>query len=130
MRLAITLLVFAAAANAEQARLDYMLHCMGCHRIDGGGMPPEVPRVAGTVGRYLDLPEGRRYLIQVPGASQSLLNDAALARVLNWMLLEFGDESLPEDFLPYTEAEVRRYRRNVPDDVDALRRRLASELVR
>jgi mono/diheme cytochrome c family protein len=130
MRRALALLLCAAAAHAEPPQVNYMLHCMGCHLMDGGGMPPEVPRLAGRVGYYLEVPEGRRYLVQVPGAAQSLLDDAALADVLNWILAELGRESVSAGFEPYTGAEVGRYRRRPPEDIDALRWRLARQIGR
>lgn len=122
--LSAVLLLAAAGAGAASPRLDYTLHCMGCHRADGAGTPPGIPRLAGQVGYYLTVPEGRAYLVQVPGASQSLLDDAALAGVINWILAEFGGASVGEGFQPYTAEEVARYRRNRPDDVAALRRTL------
>jgi len=124
------MLLLSVTASAEAPRTSYLLHCAGCHRMDGGGMPPEVPGLAGRVGEYLELAEGRRYLVQVPGAAQSLLDDAALAAVLNWILAELGGESVGEGFEPFTAAEVRRHRRDPTVDVDALRRRLQTELGR
>ncbi len=127
---ALLALVAAAAtpASAATPRLDYTLNCMGCHRADGAGTPPGIPRLAGRVGYYLTVPEGRGYLVQVPGASQSLLNDAELAAVLNWILSEFGGDSVAGGFVPYTAEEVARYRAVRRDDIGALRRRLTSAL--
>ncbi len=129
MRLALALLLWAVASAAVgDPRVNYMLHCMGCHLMDGSGMPPDVPRLSGRVGYYLVSAEGRSYLIQVPGASQSLLNDAELAEVLNWIVVELGGESAPGEFEPYTEAEVRQHRRAPAGDIGARARRLAGEL--
>lgn len=126
---ATALLTMPLSAAADSAPpVDYMLHCMGCHRADGTGTPPGIPRLAGRVGYYLQVPEGRAYLVQVPGASQSLLDDAALATVLNWILAEFGGSSLPDGYRPYTAAEVSRYRHHAPTDVTVLRRRLRERL--
>ncbi len=129
MRLALVLVLWGAASAAVgDPRVNYMLHCMGCHLMDGSGMPPDVPRLNGRVGYYLGSEEGRRYLIQVPGASQSLLSDAALAEVLNWIVTELGGESAPGEFDPYTEDEVRQHRGVPAGDIGARARRLASEL--
>lgn len=128
--LAGTLLVATTWACAATPRLDYMLHCMGCHRADGVGTPPGIPRLAGRVGYYLQVTQGRAYLAQVPGAAQSLLDDGALAGVLNWIVAEFGGKSAPAGFEPYTAEEVHRYRSNRPQDIGALRRRLAAEVRR
>jgi mono/diheme cytochrome c family protein len=121
------LLLLSETASAEAPRVSYMLHCAGCHGMDGRGIPPEVPTITGAVGQYLGSPDGRRYLVQVPGAAQSLLDDGALAEVLNWILAELGGESVRGGFQPFTAAEVHGYRRAATGDVDALRRRLRNE---
>ena len=36
------------AINASP-KTDYMIHCMGCHAMNGQGMPPEVPRTENVV---------------------------------------------------------------------------------
>jgi hypothetical protein len=66
------------------ARTDYVLQCMGCHLADGRGMPPDVPALQDRIGYYLQVPEGREYVVQVPGAANARLTDAALAQVINW----------------------------------------------
>ena len=118
-RIVFALCVGASAAHAETPRVNYMLQCQGCHGADGRGAPDTVPSLEG-VGRFLAAPEGREYLVRVPGSSQSALDDAALAEVLNWMIREFD----PRDFAPYTAEEVARVRRPPLDDVDAARREL------
>ncbi|WP_435100741.1 hypothetical protein [Arhodomonas sp. AD133] len=94
-------------------RADYALECGGCHLPDGSGMAPEVPDMRGIIGHMVKLPEGRAYLARVPGAAQSPLSDAALARVLNWSLETFAAETMPRDFAPYDAKEVGRLRENV-----------------
>jgi mono/diheme cytochrome c family protein len=121
--LALGLALAASAASAEAPRVDYMLQCQGCHGADGRGAPGTVPSLEG-VGRFLAAPGGREYLVRVPGSSQSALDDAALAAVLNWMIREFD----PRDFVPYTAEEVSRVRRPPLDDVDAVRRELLQKL--
>ena len=54
---------------------DYMVHCMGCHMMNGKGLPPEVPAFDSTLGNIVGKPGGRAYVIQVPGASQSPIDD-------------------------------------------------------
>ena len=112
MRL-VAILVFVTllpAATTANPRSDYMIHCMGCHRLDGQGMPPEVPAFDRMLGEIITRPEGRSYLIQVPGASQSPLNDGQLARVLTWILREFSNASLPDDFQDISLREVQKFR--------------------
>jgi mono/diheme cytochrome c family protein len=121
--IALGLALVAGAALAEAPRIDYMLQCQGCHGADGRGAPGTVPSLEG-VGRFLAAPGGREYLVRVPGSSQSALDDAELAEVLNWMIREFD----PRDFTPYTGEEVSRVRRPPLDDVDAVRRGLLREL--
>lgn len=113
--LIVACLTLAGAVSATP-RADYMLRCMGCHLRDGSGIPPEVPSLLGDPGRIIALPGGREYLIRVPGASQSPLDDAALAGVLNWVLSEFNAETLPQGWKPFTRAEVSRHRPRVLKD--------------
>lgn len=87
-----------------------MIHCMGCHAMNGQGMPPEVPAFDELLGQIVGKPGGRAYLTQVPGASQSLLNDERLANVLTWVLREFASAGLPADFQDITPQEVSQYR--------------------
>ena len=106
------LLAFVSPAEAD-TRTDYLLHCGGCHLQDGTGAPDEVPSLRDTLGWIVSVPQGREYLARVPGASQSLLNDAKLAAVINWVLTEFNSATLADDFRPLTGAEVGDARSNV-----------------
>ena len=115
----------AWGASQGDPALDYILQCQGCHLSDGTGSDSAgVPRMAGFVGRFLGVEGGRAYLVQVPGVAQAPLSDAALARLLNWMLLRFSAEELPKPFLPYSASEVERHRRQPALDVAATRRAL------
>jgi hypothetical protein len=67
------------------------------------------------------MPAGREYLIRVPGTSQSELDDARVAALLNWMLRELAASPLPAGAAPFTEAEVARHRRPPLADVGAAR---------
>ena len=104
-----------------------MLHCQGCHLPGGIGHPGLVPNLAGEVGLFLASDGGRRYLVQVPGAAQSDLEDGELAGVLNWMLAEFDPARVGEDFEPYTEAEVAQYRSTKLIAVSATRSALLAQ---
>jgi mono/diheme cytochrome c family protein len=131
LRIEVALLIaLLGAANlaAADARQDYMLNCMGCHLVDGAGAPPAIPRLADRVGYFLTIPEGRAYLAQVPGAANSLLNDAQLARVLNWIVEEYAGASLPQQWQPFQADEVARFRAARPLDIDALRHRLTAQI--
>ena len=89
---------------------NYRLHCEGCHKEDGSGQPGYIPSLRGNVSRFLATPEGRAYIARVPGTAQSLLTDAERADVLNWIVRTFDPTHLPNDFAPYTESELARWR--------------------
>jgi len=117
-------LVLVAGAVAADPRADYLMHCAGCHLVDGRGSPPEVPSLAGPLGYIAASPAGRDYLARVPGAAQAPISDEALAAVLNWVLLEFNRETLPAGFRPLRGGEVRRSRAQVLADPVKRRREL------
>jgi len=117
------LLVSALPALADP-RGDYLMHCAGCHLVDARGVPPDVPSLAGPLGRLVASPAGRDYLARVPGAAQAPLSDEALAAVFNWLLLEYNRETLPADFKPLRAAEVARSRARVLADPLKLRAEL------
>jgi mono/diheme cytochrome c family protein len=96
---------------------------MGCHTPDGSGEPGRVPSLKATLLPFARLPQGRRFLVQVPGASQSTLSDAELAELLNWMIQTLSAK--PSDsFAHFTEAEVASYRRTPLVAVQATRAKL------
>ena len=112
------------AVVVADPRTDYILNCQGCHAADGRGATATVPDFRGQLGKYLRVAGGREYLVRVPGTSQSELNDARLAAVLNWMVREFSGAELPAGFTPYSEAEIAGMRRPPITDVAGVRRRL------
>jgi hypothetical protein len=113
----------------ERARTDYVLHCSGCHFMHGEGNPAGgIPRVRNQIGYFLTLPEGRAYLMQVPGLLSAGLQDEDAARLVNWMVDYFSGASRPPSFTPYTAEEARRYRLHKPADIIGTRKRLATEL--
>jgi hypothetical protein len=75
-------------------------------------------------------PEGRRFMIQVPGVAQSPLSDAETAQLLNWLVRNLSDAPVPGDFLDFTAAEVGRYRHQPLVDVALPRARLLKVPVR
>jgi len=114
---------------AADPRIDYMLHCQGCHGPDGSGAPGAAPSFRGHVGKFLSVPGGREYLIRVPGTSRSELSDASTAALLNWILHQFSARELPADLEPYTEEEVTRQRRPALADPGAVRRTLIDAMM-
>jgi mono/diheme cytochrome c family protein len=115
-------LACADAAQAERPMATlYTWHCSGCHGASGHGIPKAgIPDLAYS-GAYLAMPQGRAYLIQVPGISQSKLGDATAAAMLNWVLARFSAANLPANFKPYSTAEIRRLRANVASDAETQR---------
>lgn len=102
--------------------VNYQLQCAGCHLGDGtGSKANDTPKMKDFVGNFLKVEGGREFLVRVPGMSQSALNNAQLADLLNWLMRKDGmaGKSMPEHYQPYTEAEVAAVRKvallNLPD---------------
>ncbi|MDO5090785.1 MAG: cytochrome c [Cardiobacteriaceae bacterium] len=137
-RVALSLGIFCAAAQGEDipgvpspARAEslYKIHCQGCHLPDGSGFEKRhVPNMKDRVGRFLLVPEGRAYLLQVPGAAGTPISDEELMLVTNWILWTFSRAQLPADYQPYTLAEVRELRMMPRDDINARRERLLEDI--
>jgi hypothetical protein len=122
---AMALLVGTASnAGAWSAATNYRLHCEGCHLADGSASPGKVPALAASVARFLHAPDGRAYLVRVPGVATAPLDDGDLAALLGWTLRRFDAANLPPDFAPYTAEEVGRWRAEPLLDVAAERARL------
>lgn len=124
--LALAASVLAASAQASPGQ-DYMLYCMGCHGAEARGVPGKVPPLALSLARFMRAPEGREYVLRVPGAANSVLSDAQLAAVLNWLAERYGvpDASPPA---PFTTAEVTRLRHTPLVNVQASRREVLRKL--
>lgn len=103
--------IWAATPSDAEIRLNYTLHCMGCHKPDGSGQGTYVPAMKGHLGRFLQTPGGREYLVRVPGTAQSLLSSKETAELLNWALHQFDPNNVPANFKPYTEEEVADLRK-------------------
>ena len=107
--MAALLLIAVPCAHADP-KVDYLLHCSGCHLPDGSGYSPVVPTLHDIIGRMVAEPVGRAYIVRVPGVSQAPINNRKLTEVINWMLTEFSSETLPKNFKPFTVKEVARAR--------------------
>jgi mono/diheme cytochrome c family protein len=115
MLLAAALLVAAPQVQADP-KVDYLLHCSGCHMPDGTGLTDVVPTLHDTMGRIVAEPEGRSYIVRVPGVSQAPINDRKLTEVLNWVLTEFSSDTLPANFKPLDVKEVTLARKQLLTD--------------
>lgn len=134
-------------AGGEGARV-YSQHCAVCHLPNAGGSPGFVPPLTGTLGHFASSDDGRALLaaivtwgmtgaIRVGGRSymgaMSIvrpLSDEEAAEVLNYVLRDHNQASLPADFAPFTAAEVQRHRarKASPGEVHAARQALARRL--
>lgn len=125
------LLVFCACPvwAAMEPKTHYMINCQGCHLADGSGQKGSVPSMKGQLHKFLEVPGGREFLIQVPGSANAPLNDAELAALLNWML---NSMSVDEEFKfqPYTESEVQALRKTLLVDVMNTRAALVSQFTK
>jgi mono/diheme cytochrome c family protein len=117
---------YAAVARASPPQ-DYMLYCMGCHGAQAQGVPGKIPPLAGSVGLFMRTPEGRNYILRVPGAANSALPDAQLAAVLNWIAASYGAPGQPP-VPPFTVDEVTSARHTPLADVQARRREVVRSL--
>lgn len=115
------------AASAQQA---WTLNCMGCHTSEAHAIHGKVPGLADQLGHFVRLPEGREFVMRVPGASNSALTDAELANVLNWLIETKNATTRPADFRPYTATEVAAKRRPALTDVAKHRAELIDSLRR
>jgi len=117
------------ASDTGSPRMNYMLHCSGCHGQDATGSPGAgVPSMRGAIGHFFKVEGGRQFLIQVPGTSQSSLNDAQTAELMNWMLKTFSKDEIPAATPPYTRQEVAQLRASPLVEVAAEREAIIKRL--
>ena len=117
-----------AGADEHRSRINYMLHCQGCHLPDGTGIEDRIPQLKNFVGLYLHDEDGRAYVINVSGVATAPLPDDQLSELINWMLVNFSAKELPELFRPYTAAEVSELRKQQERDPAARRTRILDRL--
>jgi len=119
----------ATPAWSYDARVNYILKCRGCHTMEG--FSPErgrIPPLIDVVGYFTILPDGRRYLANVPGVVNAALPNDETADVLNWVIKTFARASMPAHFKPFDAAEIAKWREKRPDDPMRLRARVQGEL--
>jgi hypothetical protein len=115
---------WTVSSYALEPQVNYQLQCMGCHHADGAGETGRVPSIRRTLVPFSGLPEGREYLLRVPGVAQATLSDQDLAKLLNWMARNLSDVPLPRTYVEFTPAEVGTARRRPLTAVAAQRTRL------
>lgn len=94
----------------------------------GEGIPGRVPVLKDFVGYFVYIPEGRAFLIQVPGVANSSLSDAEIAEVTNWILKTFSSRQLPKNFQPFTAEEVAKLRKEPLAEVKRVREEILRKL--
>ena len=100
----------ASTANAANPAQDYALNCMGCHGTEAQGIPGKVPPLANALRRFMRSPEGRNYVLRVPGAANSALSNEQLAAVLNWLAVTYDSSASATQPAPFTSTEVAAVR--------------------
>jgi len=122
------LLLAAVPDTHRSPETNYMLHCQGCHRPDGSGVPGAVPDLRGQVAVFLGSPAGRAFLVRVPGSANAPLSDRELAELLVWTVRRFDPAHVPANFAPYTADEVGPLRAQKLSKVKAERAAILAEL--
>ena len=124
------LLCFGAAADANEilARQNYILNCQGCHLPDGSGSPGNVPKLNDFMGYFLHVDGGREFILQVPGVAGAPISDQELADVMNWILLNFSKNELPDPFIPYNAEEVGKLRKEPQLEIHQHREELIAKI--
>ncbi len=115
---------------AKRARQNWILNCMGCHKIDGSGHKNKsMPDLRNQVAQLLHAPGGREYLSRVPGITNTALSDQHLAELIDWVLISFDPENIPANHQPYQAEEVRKWRKQpLTTTADAYRQELINYL--
>jgi hypothetical protein len=118
----------AGVARGYEPKVNFELHCMGCHLADGSGEPGRVPSIRRSLALFSTTREGRDYVIRVPGVAQSPLSNDDTAELLNWMIENLSDLGVPPRFVRYSAAEIQRSREHPLAQVEAARARLIEKM--
>lgn len=121
-------IVPAANADDHRARINYMVHCQGCHLPEAVGFVGKVPRMKDFVGYFLHSRAGREFVIRVPGVATSSLPDDELTEMMNWLLLTYSAEQLPQPFEPFSAEEVAVLRTDLEADPENTRMRILKQI--
>ena len=120
-------------ADPEQAKIDYIENCAGCHGVDGNTVPAKLPELQGRVGWFMCTPEARAYLIRLPNVAHSRIADNdRLADMMNYVVFVLGKGSAPAGTKPFTTAEVAHERQFALSEqsLTAERLRLAKQVIK
>ena len=151
LRFMVTLLITASVFNSTalaQLPIAFDRRCSVCHQASGSGIPGIYPPIAGTIGGYVKLPQGRTFLIHLllngmngPISSRGTtydgfmpmaadFSDGDLAAAINYVLEKLNAQQLPANFRPLTVAEFKLARSTPigPRDVWKEREKLIAAL--
>ena len=123
--LALGLVAPAHAGGDDNAGADAFGPCAACHMADGTGAPGLFPPLTGRLGGLAVSNAGRDYLVMVVKAGLmgaleiggvsyqgvmppqgTALDDASIAALLNYLMMELNRNDLPEDWGPFSAEEV------------------------
>ena len=109
--------------DPNQARVDYIENCGGCHGVNGSTVPAQLPELMGRVGWFMCTPDSRAYLLRLPNVAHSRIHDnAELADLMNYVVFVLGGNSVPAGTRPFTAEEVGRERQHAHAATDDLQR--------
>ena len=80
------------------------------------------------VGYFLHSQEGREFVIRVPGVATSSLADDELTEMMNWLLLNFSAQELPDPFVPFSTEEVAALRPDLEEQPKITRTRILQKI--
>src|ERR1700733_8723934 len=104
-------LLQAEMRQVQTPRSNYLLSCGGCHGLNGVSNSRLVPDLKDQVGFFLNMPEGRGYVVRLPNVAFSMPTDEGLTGLLNYVVFTLGGASVPKGTKPYTLHEVSQLRR-------------------
>lgn len=129
LAVAVALLPAVVSAKERSARSNYVLRCSGCHGLEGAGsLKGGIPDLRDFVGAFAADPDGRTYVVSVPGVRNSNLSPNETAAVLNYVMANFAGASAVATAPPFTAAEVMEREALAVTDVVGLRRAVAARL--
>lgn len=124
--------VTVGIAQAQDGKAIYDANCAACHQPDGAGAVGLAPPLAGTLGKRVGSPVGRKYVpgIVIAGLAGKMeskgvvyngvmpnwqqFSDDELAGVINYVLTTFNAAELAAGHAPYEAAEVAALRAKKP----------------
>lgn len=144
------MLIFSLAplrSTAEPMRgRDLFVRCAACHMANGVGVPGSFPPLAAGLGQLTAVPQGRDYLVlvvqlglmgdlQIDGvqyrgvmpAQGPELGNEGVAAVLNYVLKQFNQKTLPAGWRSFSATEVARIKANHPNPSGAQLQQLRAD---